>query len=1196
MANEPPHNPRFRVLKQLGEGGFGVVYLVRDLQRGEDVALKALKESRPEQIYRFKREFRVRQDIRHRNLVAFYELFADGDQIYFTMEYVPGTAFLQYVRPGLAVSEERLRNGLAQLATGLCVLHEAGKLHRDIKPSNVLVTPEGRMVLLDFGLVTEIEPGRLGQSIDSAGTPKYMSPEQARGERLTAASDWYSVGVMLYEALAGCLPFRGSRTELFKEREGLTIPSPKEVNAGVSAEMSELCMSLLAPDPDRRAGALGVFAAVEMAPPKPQAQRSVLVGRAAELEQLKGALARVQAGEGVTVLVDGTSGVGKTSLVGYFLNQERPDAAIVLRGRCYEREQVPYQGIDSLIDDVCRFLNGLDPVHAASVLPRHLAALVRLFPVLERVPAVAERRGRDRFVSADEREIRRQAFGAFRELLAQIGDRRTLIVHIDDLQWGDLDTAGLLRDVLRPPDAPIMLLILAYRSEDQERSPCVRVLAQEPIGAEARVHLGPLSADAAEALVRELLPSHQSNLDVPQLLNEAGGNPFLLHEVAWFAELQEAGIGANSLGVRSALRFRIDRLPPAALELLQAVAVAGHPITEEVAWRAAAPTGSATAAWRLLVDEHLVRLSGPLDARLVEPFHDRVREAVLASITPQRARACHRGLATALEQAGGADPEVLAWHHESSGNPERALEFIGVAATQATKALAFDRAARLLKHAVALAGPSHAQRVDLLSALAEALGNAGRCADSAREYREAADSAEPDVRIMLRRRAASQLLFAGKIDEGRELIRDDLRAQHVPVPKTPGRTLVSVLLLRAWIQILEIVGAKFHEAASADILPEARIFLDHLRSVAVVMSFVDVALGAEIGARFLLRARAVGDRHFFALGLGLLAGHAGAEAPFSRRTRYLFEQVAQYGGGVEDPAVNGTLTAVRGLWEYFAGSWRSAVQHLDSAEQTLQNCQGFVCELWSTRAVGIWSRFFLGDWGEMARRVFRGLGDARDRGNAYGMACVCSPFGVAAWLSGDEPAEARRALHEVTSAWSVEGFQIQDYWFLMAESFVQLYTGDGPGAWARMCSKWKSAAASLTMRFPANKAQLLHMRGCCALAAAEQSRNGAKRDLAREAERAARRLERVGVKYAAPFADLLRAGVAAQSGSDAEAAKHLEAAVLKLDRQEMPVYAAAARRRLARLRGEGVPKFLPRQNIANVDAITRMLVPGFSSA
>ncbi len=1194
----PFDSARFRVLRQLGAGGFGVVYLVRDLHSGEDVALKTLQVIRPEQTYRLKREFRSLSNLRHKNLVAFYELFVEGDQTYFTMEYVPGETFLDYVRPGLALDEERLRKGLVQLATGLSVLHQARTLHRDVKPSNVLVTPEQRVVLLDFGLATEIEASKLGESIESAGTPEYMSPEQARGEPLTAASDWYSVGIMLYQALTGRVPF--SRKELMARPQRSHLPTPREVEERVSPELSALCMALLTNDVRQRGGAAellaleGGKASLPLASTRP---RSVLFGREAELEQLETCLTRVVVDrEGVTVLLDGTSGVGKTSLIEHFLNRDRRETTTVLRGRCYEREQVPYQGIDSLIDDVSRLLNALDTVDAEGVLPRYVPALVRLFPGLERVPVVAARVARERFPAADEREMRRRAFAALRELLALIGDRQTLIIHIDDLQWGDLDTAGLLRDLLRPPDAPVMLLILAYRSEDQERSPCLALLAEEPIGAQARLHLGPLAPDAAAALMRELLPSTQGDLDVSQLAQEAGGNPFLLQELARFAGLQQPGERPH---VQSALTSRIEQLPQTALELLQIVAVAGHPIPETVARAAAAPAGSVTEAWHLLVTEHLVRVSGPLSARLVETFHDRIRETVLASMTPPRTRACHRSLAAALELAGDADPEVLAQHHQAAQNQERALEYTVIAAKQATDALAFDRAARLLKQAVALAGHEHSQRLKLLSELGEALGNAGRCIDSAEVYLQAATAAEPEARIALRRRAASQFLLAGRIDKGRELIREDLPKQKVPVPRTPGRTVASLLWLRVRIRFrrLGIDPLRFKRRDRADIPEETLALMDHLRSVAMVLSFVDVGLGAEMGARFLLRALRLGEPNFIALGLALLAGHYGVEAPSASRTKYFFKQMDRHGKDLANPAVQGTLEAGRGLHQHFAGAWRTSIQHLDTAEGILRDCQGVICELWSTRALGIWSRFFLGEWEELRERVLVGLRDARDRGNAYGMAGICAPFGVVAWLSRDKPDEARQVLVEVTSTWSVEGFQIQHYWFLMAESLVKLYAGDGLGAWNQIRARWKSAAASLTLRFPTNKAQLLHMRGCCALAAAEQSGNATSRGLVGEAERAAERLRRVSVMpYAQPFADLLWAGIAAQRGLNDDAARRLEDAIQGLEQQEMAAYAAAARRRLAQLRGESVPKFLPRQDIANVEAVTRMLVPGFPNA
>jgi len=265
---------RFRIRRRLGSGGMGVVYEAHDRETNRIVALKTLTRAEASHISRFKNEFRSLADVSHPNLASLYEFMVDGHFWFFTMELVKGVNFLEYVRPGyrarhaqssrtptllkatqegsppelladyeaetrqletlseLEVAEslpdrssdsllsrskldlDRLTVALRQLAEGLHGLHETGKLHRDIKPSNVLVTDEGRVVILDFGLVAEVEGKELHDSVTLAGTPDYMSPEQGAQLPISRASDWYSVGVMLYQALTGRLPFSGKFYEV----------------------------------------------------------------------------------------------------------------------------------------------------------------------------------------------------------------------------------------------------------------------------------------------------------------------------------------------------------------------------------------------------------------------------------------------------------------------------------------------------------------------------------------------------------------------------------------------------------------------------------------------------------------------------------------------------------------------------------------------------------------------------------------------------------------------------------------------------------------------------------------------------------------------------------------------------------------------------------------------------------------------
>src|SRR5262249_31436472 len=132
--------------------------------------------------------------------------------------------------------------------------------------------------------------------------------------------------------------------------------------------------------------------------------------------------------------------------------------ALVLSGRCYERETVPYKAIDGVVDSLSRMLARATPAEAADYLPAGLAALARVFPVLRRGEAIAKVSS-PAPVASDPQELRRRAFAAMRELLARVAKRRPLVVVIDDLHWADDDSLSLLREILRPPDAPAILLI-----------------------------------------------------------------------------------------------------------------------------------------------------------------------------------------------------------------------------------------------------------------------------------------------------------------------------------------------------------------------------------------------------------------------------------------------------------------------------------------------------------------------------------------------------------------------------------------------------------------------------------------------------------------------------------------------------------------------------------------------------------------
>jgi serine/threonine protein kinase len=380
----PPLSERYEQVQTLGRGGAGTVYLVRDRETGEQLALKRLLHADTDSLSRLKREFRSLADIHHPNLVKLYELGHDRHSAFFTMEYLEGADLKRYLEyevqndNGLAAPARiaRVLAAFRQLASGVYALHHAGVLHRDLKPSNVMVA-NGRVVVLDFGLALEVGVAAATVTQDKAisGTPAYMAPEQIGGEHLGEPNDWYAFGAMLYEALSGKLPIEGRIMELL-QRKRVADPVPLDaLIPGLPPDVSALCMGLLRRAPDERPSGDRVMRVMEAHPhdaPRPATlnpqltaatswraeveAEPALCGRETELEALWAAFRRVQGGEFAVVHVSGESGAGKSRLVQQFTEEVerqgfvRGDAQpVVLRSRCYERETLPFKALDGAV-------------------------------------------------------------------------------------------------------------------------------------------------------------------------------------------------------------------------------------------------------------------------------------------------------------------------------------------------------------------------------------------------------------------------------------------------------------------------------------------------------------------------------------------------------------------------------------------------------------------------------------------------------------------------------------------------------------------------------------------------------------------------------------------------------------------------------------------------------------------------------
>jgi len=352
----------YEVVSQPGSGGTGEVYRGRDPSLGRDIALTVIRRSLVDQedaLDRLLREATLASALNHPNIVTIHETGTVGEDRYIAMELVEGLTLRQLAAQGIAL--ERVVSVAKQVAEALAVAHAAQIVHRDIKPDNVMIRPDGYVKLLDFGLARQhaatIATGATGPATEPGmilGTIGYMSPEQARGERVTTEADIFSFGVTLYELVTGRHPFvAASQLGTLHALMWETPEPPSLINPEVPRPLEQLILEAIQKDPRLRPGAgdllyrlnvaydstvAAALSAVTVAPRSAAAPRAV-VGRDLELDALLHEFERAQRGKGRLLVISAEAGIGKTTLVETFLRAlaDRDEAVRVGRGRCSER-------------------------------------------------------------------------------------------------------------------------------------------------------------------------------------------------------------------------------------------------------------------------------------------------------------------------------------------------------------------------------------------------------------------------------------------------------------------------------------------------------------------------------------------------------------------------------------------------------------------------------------------------------------------------------------------------------------------------------------------------------------------------------------------------------------------------------------------------------------------------------------------
>ncbi|HET6372732.1 MAG TPA: tetratricopeptide repeat protein [Candidatus Polarisedimenticolia bacterium] len=574
----------YRVVKALGQGGMGIVYLAEDLNIGRKVVLKLLRsdlktDSKMEE--RFRREARACASVNHPNISIIYEVNRHDDSWYICMEYVEGQTLRAILRERTSLPPGEVIRMAAATADALGAAHDLGIVHRDIKPENIMLATNGQTKVLDFGLavftsslLTPLDIGSLQTGAErltaqglAIGTLHYMSPEQTRGKTVTPAADVFSLGAVIYEALSGLPPFRGDNSLAVMHSISYDNPAPlAPTTPEIPPELEEIVRRALRKDPSQRyatgrimhaelqrilSGFSQAYPRVTALEPPPTTQSvaarqtleteiqgaarrfdSELVGREREFKTLLARFDAATAGEGSLVLLAGEAGIGKTRLVHDLARHAEARGARYLLGRCLFREGgLPYHPFVEAAERLIASLGLDDPDDLEQYLRERVPQVVGRLPILRTLLHVGTHESTALIADKD------HLLDAISALFLAFARERPMVLHIDDLHWADEATLDLLLYLARNCRQSQGLIIGTYRPEEIAREsgpthPMERLLGRMSAGdLYEQITLARLGPKETASVISSALGGATLSPEFVELLHgETAGNPFYVLE------------------------------------------------------------------------------------------------------------------------------------------------------------------------------------------------------------------------------------------------------------------------------------------------------------------------------------------------------------------------------------------------------------------------------------------------------------------------------------------------------------------------------------------------------------------------------------------------------------------------------------------------------------------------------------------
>lgn len=808
---------RYQIHNVLGEGGMGTVYRALDRLTGEYVALKRVKETSgalaPTELHdqsatslrvTLTNEFQTLAALRHPHVINVMDYGFDHlDHPYFTMTLLDNPqSITDAARDHSVTAKVRM---LVEVLQALDYLHRRNILHRDLKPDNALVDENDSVQVLDFGLALLQKKNELdSDDIDVSGTLAYMAPELLQGDKPSAPSDLYAVGVIGYELFAGEHPYNTRNSGLLLQDVMFKIPDADRLDVGF--ELAEIVLRLLSKAPEDRyansrevirdlldtidVSKTGTIISIETEEIRDSfLQTAPFTGRDGEFRLLVSALDDAQLRKGSAWLVGGEIGVGKTRLLDELRIAALVRGGLVLRGQGISGGGMPYQHwrqpmrrlvLETEIDD-------LDASILQDIIP-DISTLLN-----KPIPKVISLAGPDY----------QQRLVATITSIFQSCPQPILLL-LEDLQWADESLSVLERLLEITEDHPLMI-VGTYRSDENPDLP-------NQLSDMTHVLLNRLSSEAIAEISGAMLGETGERPDVLQLLqNETEGNVYFLIEVIRvlaeeagnldLIEMMELPAKVAAGGIQEVMMRRLNRVPDHVFELLQLAALAGRELDLKLLQNAFPYI--TLDSWLAICTNCAVLESTAEQWRF---SHDKLRETVNNTIPTAKRPDLHAQIAAALEQSYPHAPEragEIAYHWRMAGNTAQERRYQREAGFYTLRMSALAEAVEHLSRALALTPEDQqTERIDLMLKLAEAHKYRGEF-EAARAYvddaLEGSGTSQDSTRLAEAEYEKSDLLFnMGEFDSALaygQQSRD--RYQQQNQPQGVARALATMALIHS---------------------------------------------------------------------------------------------------------------------------------------------------------------------------------------------------------------------------------------------------------------------------------------------------------------------------------------------------------------------------------------------------------------